>query len=114
MPMLVGLSGGPKELEAENFRTLRQAIKIIEAGKGATTAGENGSLTAWRDLKGVLRAELGRFRQIIEKERFGDDSKALTAWLKPRLKEIRKPNAQGAAQRQALAEDMAHILGRRP
>ena len=89
MPMLVGLPGGPKNLEAELFTTPRQAIKIIEVGKGATAAGENGSLTAWRDRKGVLRAELGRFLRTIESGRF-DDAKALAAWLNPRLKEIRR------------------------
>jgi len=113
MPMLVGLPGGPKNLEAENFKTPRQAIDIIERGNGATTAGENGSLTAWRDRKHLLRAELCRFLQVIESERFVD-TKALAAWLKPRLKEIRRPNAKAAEQRQALVEDMTHIFGRRP
>ena len=95
MPMLVGLPGGPKNLEAENFRTPRQAIEIIERGNGATTAGENGSLTAWRDRKGLVRAELCRFLRVIESERFVD-AKALAVWLKPRLKEIRQPNTKAA------------------
>lgn len=102
MPMLVGLPGGPRNLEAENFSTPRQAVKIIESGKGATTAGENGSLTAWRDRKGILRAELGRFLRTIESAKF-EDAKSLAVWLKPRLKEIQKPNATAAAQRKALA-----------
>ena len=98
MPMLVELPGGPQNLEAVNFTTPRQAIKIIENGKGATTAGGNGSLTAWRDRKGVLRAELGRFLRTIESERFSD-AKTLMAWLKPRLIEIQQPNSKAAKQR---------------
>lgn len=100
-------------MEAENFNTSQQAIKIIKAGKGATTAGENSSLTAWRDRKGMLRAELGRFLQTIESARF-EDTKALSAWLKPRLKEIRQPNALAAAQRKASArmDALEALLGR--
>ena len=92
-------------MEAENFNTPRKAVEIIERGKGATTAGENGCLTAWRTRSGILRAELGRFLQIVEAERF-DDYKALAAWLKPRLKEIRHPNAKAAQQRKALEASM--------
>ena len=113
MPMLIGLPGGPKRLEAESFKTPRQAIKIIEAGKGATTAGENGSLTAWRDRKGVLRGELNRFLRTVEGEKF-TDTKSLVAWLKPRLIEIMQPNAEGAAKRAALTDDLTHVLGRLP
>jgi hypothetical protein len=102
MPMLVGLSGGPKNLEAKNFTTPRQAIKIIEAGKGAWTAGENGSLTVWRDRKGILRGELGRFLRTIESAKF-EDFKTLSAWLKPRLEEIRRPNAIAAEQCKVIA-----------
>ena len=112
MPMLVGLPGGPQNLEAQNFTTARQAVKIIEGRKGATTAGENGSLTAWRDRKGGLRGELCRFLKVIEAAKF-DDTKSLMAWLKPRLKEIRQPNAEAAEKRRALAEDLTHSFGRR-
>lgn len=110
MPMLVGLPGAKKRLEAEPFKTAAGAVRIIEAGKGAYACYENGAINVWRDKRGVLRANVERFHETVESERFMGYG-GLAYWLKLKLKEIRQPNERCAAiKRRIMAGGISAML----
>lgn len=110
MPMLVGLPGAKKRLEAEAFKTAAGAVRIIEAGKAAYACYENGAINVYRDKKDVLRAQVERFRETVEEGQFVGYA-SLAHWLKRRLREIRKPNERCAAiKRRMVAGDVSAML----
>lgn len=113
MPCLIGLPGmGKKIIEAERFNTPRQAVKILGNGLAACTAGESGAINVWIDRKGQIRAHVCAFLQVTDSV-ICDDMGCLTAWLKPRLLQIRKPNIEARAQAQRASDDRVDLLGRR-
>ena len=110
MPLLIGLPGAKKKLEAVEFKTPAAAVRAIEAGKGAYAHAENGAINVWRDKRGVLRALVLRFHEVSESERFMGYA-GLAYWLKPRLKQIRQPNERCAAiKRRMIAGHISAML----
>lgn len=85
---LKDLEGKPGITTAYWVRSRTEAMRVVAAGKTATSADNNGALNIWRDRQGVLHAEF--FRQML----MLDHSKRLTlgdlrTWLRkwwPELK----------------------------
>ena len=102
MPMLIGLPGRRKPLEAEYFTTPRQCAAILHRGLGATANGENGAINVW-PVKGGFRGHWMQFRAAVEEFTWKTPYEAAPV-LKRWLREINKPNAKCAEiRRQMLA-----------
>ncbi len=88
MPKLCNLEGIKKEkIDAEFFGKALEIKKILDSGKAATAADENGALNVWKDDEGFFRCTAMRFCSTINEERFAD-FKDVEKWAKKWLKEI--------------------------
>lgn len=113
MPMLVGLPGAPKKnTDVEFFKTPREVMPILDREHAASCAEENGCISVWKDRQGAMRADLQRFYRTVETETFYTFN-ALRKWLSPRLREIRQKNPETVRRREALADDMTQIFGKK-
>lgn len=86
MGNLVGLEGiKRKQIEAVFFRSADELSSIIEEGKGATAAGDNGAINIWKDDTGFIRCEMQRYLRRMDSKIYRTISGAkrwATKWLK--------------------------------
>lgn len=85
MPRLIGLKGiTTKETECEWFSKPMQLKRILDSGKAATTAGDNGAINIWKDDEGFIRCEAQRWCRTINERKFSKISEVRTwanEWL---------------------------------
>lgn len=108
MPEFRDLPHGPKVLEAKAFDKPRQVRAIIKAGYGAYAAGENGSISVWRDSWGELRADLQRFR-VCQGSAVFKSMAECERWIAERLPSINEPNEETRRQTEEMRESLGWL-----
>jgi hypothetical protein len=64
MGKLVGLDGVDDDRDALRLLSIEGAVQIIKAGGACVSAGDNGSVTAWRDDEGEYRCNFQRLCSV--------------------------------------------------
>jgi hypothetical protein len=106
MPLLHGLPGRRKPIEAEYFKSAEKCAEIVRRGIAATAFGENGAINVW-PVKGGYRGHFLQFHEVVEDGTWPEPESAFPA-LRRWLRQIRKPNARAAAIK---AEILAGRIG---
>ncbi len=89
MGNLVGLEGtNGREMEAVFIKKPSDIRKILRAGKGATTADDNGAINIWRDDEGMIRCDAMAYMRSLEKKKYKTLTEA-EKWVAKWLNKIR-------------------------
>lgn len=79
---LVGLPGvRAKEVQAVDVRSITDAMKWLRGGWAVSTAGDEGSVVAWRNDAGILQVQFCRYRVPLSEEKFTSMA-AVQRWFK--------------------------------
>lgn len=71
MGVLRNLEGiAATEIEAVFIDKPSDITAILVAGKGATTAGDNGAINIWRDDEGYIRCQAMQWLKTVETKRY--------------------------------------------
>jgi hypothetical protein len=85
VPILLGLPGFAERVPAISAQSVRAVFRILRDGTGgATSAGNYGAFTVWRDDAGKYRCEADRFKQAVDTQTF-TTLKQVAAWTKNAL-----------------------------
>ena len=88
-PQLHDLEGiKKKKIACEFFRKPSQIKSILDSGKAATAADENGALNVWKDDDGFFRCTAMRRMMTIDEQRFSN-LKDAKQWARKWLEEIK-------------------------
>ena len=88
MPTLKGLPGMAQDIECEFFQEAHEVAAIIEKGKAATEAGENGAINVYKDDAGFICCELQVFCSQQDFKTFEHLESAMN-WIERNLEIIR-------------------------
>lgn len=87
MPTAVGLPGTKRDLGVVFVRSVAKLPKVMREGKCASTADDNGSISAWIDDEGKYRCEADRHLRTIDEQTF-TTFEAVKKWYAEWLKKI--------------------------
>ena len=87
MPLLVGLPGTSRKIEAVIVDSGAQAVKALRDGKAATAAGPNGAINVWIDDGGRYRCHLQVFREVNHSANCRS-LRSVSAWVREYLARI--------------------------
>lgn len=80
MPMFSGMPGVKKPLEGPLVGSVSAMVRGLSKHRIVSSAGDDGSVTAYVDDKGVLRATFCRYRSMIDGGTFKSKAE-LRRWL---------------------------------
>lgn len=76
-----GMDGVKKSQKGPMVGSVSAAVNAIDSYRICSAAGDDGSITVWRDDNGVLRAAFCRFMAVRDKQEFRSKA-ALRRWLR--------------------------------
>jgi hypothetical protein len=78
---LPGVRGGTIKPRGKHIaRTVAGVMAILQKGRIASAAGDDGAVTVWRDDEGSWRCEFSRWRSPVDNQTF-DTKAAVQRWL---------------------------------
>lgn len=81
---LVGLPGTSGDKKAHLVNSATGALKALQGGFAATSAGNNGAINLWRNDSGYYVCQLMRFRRVLKLKSFATKKGAVSqfkTWL---------------------------------